>query len=279
MDIFFSHYQLTPRRRANSLSDLSTKSGIFLKTSHEQNEIADYFPHEILGDQSIQEFLESFPDQKNQYHQSILLQLQKKKSPLPQTSFLNHQLWQEGVKLEAPVVKYKIMEIDEEIPSAILNSNCKIRLDANGIFKNKELSKFLSRLDPDQLNRIEYIEDPNSDGLWTEIPIPCAKDFIKSNSYQILIYKPNREHHLRIPKKTIFSGYMGHPLGTLHAYKELIERGDLHLYHGLLTPNLYQEDIDLFEGNYSLGFKPNTKKINEETSRILDQRWELLCSI
>jgi hypothetical protein len=279
MDIFFSHYQLTPKHPFNHSSGTELRKGVFLKTNLIDHELADYFPHENLGDQSVEDFLESFPNKNNQYHMSILRQLQLKKSPLPNVPFFNHQLWLRGTKVDSPVVKYKIMSIDDEIPTDILKSQCRIRLDANGIFKEKELFKFFSRLSIQQIARIDYIEDPTSTSSWSDIPVPTASDFIESPTFETLIYKPNRMHKVSLEENTIFSGYMGHPLGQVHAYRELIKRGNLNLFHGLLTPALYENGPNLFHGNYLEGFLPDPQKIEESTAFLLDQQWSRLCSI
>jgi hypothetical protein len=278
MEIYYSPYTLEPVRKANNLSDLKPKQGVFLRTDKE-GEIADYFPHVALGDQPIEIFLKSFPEKDNIYHQSLLRQLQTKPAPLVSACFFNHQLWQEGEEVQSPVIKYKIFNKEDRLPDEILKSHCRIRLDANGIFENNEIFKFLSKLDIQQISRIDYIEDPSRTTSWLNIPIPTAKDFIESPHFQTLIYKPNRQFLPMLPVGTIFSGYMGSALGSLHAYRELQKRGDLNKYHGIFTPGIYADGPTLFQGNYLEGFIPDQKEIKIYQEKILDQTWSYLCSV
>jgi len=279
MEVYFSPYKLTPLIKANHLSDLKPKAGVFLKTEKTGTEIADYFPHLALGDQPIETFLENFPQETNSYHQSIIRQLKKMKEDFPETLFLNHQLWQKDTKMESPVIKYKIMNKDEELPNEILNSQCRIRLDANGIFEGKEIFNFLHKMNTQQIARIDYIEDPCKKTPWSDIPIPTAKDFLEQQHFQTLIYKPNRIHISNLPASTIFSGYMGSQLGTLHSYRELLKRGDLSVYHGLLTPGLYNEESSLFKGDFHHGFILDKLKVKKYLEEVNDQNWTHLCSL
>jgi hypothetical protein len=279
MEIYFSPYSLSPLVRSNHLTDLSPKKGVYLRTDNPELEVADYFPHIGLGDQTLEMFLESFPNFEHPYHQSILRQLGSKKTEIHPVPFLNHQFWQEGAKVEAPVVKYKIMHKDDLVPDEILKSTCRIRLDANGIFEGKEIFKFLSRMDIQQIARIDYIEDPSRLSSWSDIPIPTAKDFIENRHFQTLIYKPNRCFKDDLPSSTIFSGYMGSQLGVLHAYRELLARGDLTKYHGLLTPGIYAEERTLFCGDFQRGFIPDPKAIAHHLAEVHDQPWSHLCSL
>jgi hypothetical protein len=279
MEIFFSRYILRPKRKANHSSNLDPRIGVILRSSKSDYEMADYFPHENFGDQAVERFLENFPSPDNLHHQSILKQLYTKRTPLPLVPFLNHQLWIEGSKVESPVIKIKLMNIDDPLSTKVLESNCRMRLDANGIFKDNELLKFLSRLNIQQISRIEYIEDPMKTLNWENIPIPTARDFINGSPFQEMIYKPNRCHYPNLYRDSIFSGYMGGPLGTIQTYKELIQRGNLKLYHGLLTPDLYENEDQLFQGNYIEGFTPMAKACAQYMERIQDQAWNHLCSI
>lgn len=279
MEVYFSPYQLTPIRKANHLGDLTPKAGVYLKTGNKESEIADYFPHVSLGDRPVEEFLSTFPNLANAYHRSILAQLKTKKMPLPEAKFNNHELWYQGAQVDSPVIKFKIMHKDDEIPEPILRSHCRIRLDANGIFEGQDIFKFLAKLTVQQISRIDYIEDPSRLTSWSNIPIPTAQDFIEGHEFQTLIYKPNRSYLAKLPQKTIFSGYMGSSLGTLHAYKELIHRGDLSEHHGLLTPGIYAEQTSLFKGDYLSGFFPDQKAIKIYLESLLDQPWRYLCSI
>jgi hypothetical protein len=72
---------------------------------------------------------------------------------------------------------------------------------------------------------------------------------------------------------------MGSSYGLLHAYRELVSRGDLGLYHGLLTPGLYQEEKAVFKGNYLEGFSPDSEVIREMEAELQAREWRPLCSI
>ncbi len=279
MDVYFSTYQIKPLKSLNRLTDSTIKTGIYLKAENRNYEMADYFPHTVLGDQKIDSFLESFPDKSHPYHLSLVRQIRTPKTPLPNIKFLNHQLWHEGSEVNSPVIKYKIKHKDDQIPKDILNSNCRMRLDANGLFTENEIYKYLAQLEIEQILRIDYIEDPSWDTPWSEIPIPSARDFIDGFPFKTLIYKPNRNFLDVLPTSTVFSGYMGSSLGSLHVYRELVSRGDLTQYHGLLTPHLYENEPQLFKGNYTEGFLPDKKAVSLYLEEINDLSWSRLCSI
>ena len=66
---------------------------------------------------------------------------------------------------------------------------------------------------------------------------------------------------------------MGHDLGRFQAYLELMKLGDLDLYHGIDTPDIYENQLELFESD---GVK--TYLIESVLDNLLDQlssyEWE-----
>ena len=198
------------------------------------------------------------------------------------------------------VVKVKIgSDIDYEISrlKKIISCNLKVRLDANNGLDFKQVSKIWRTLSDNELGAIEYIEDPtpyDSDS-WKKISenIPVALDrwpnsiLDQSSTIDLdndlindlkqcvdyVVFKPNILSYdylqkLKLAKPVIFSSYMGHDLGRIHCYFELLEYGDLSLVHGIDTPGIYVDQLELF--------KPNFKKNTEHYFTPVKENFELL---
>ncbi|MGE3608181.1 MAG: hypothetical protein AB7I27_01240 [Bacteriovoracaceae bacterium] len=264
MHVYYSEYQLTPRKAANRLSDLAPKKGLYLKCLG----FADYFPHESLGDQSIEEFLDTFKDQKTEYAQKVLHFLKKEPFFYDQP-FLNHQLWDGTEEIEASVVKYKLKNNADQSYLDLINKGIKVRLDANGLFDPGD------EIPSHEL--IEYIEDPMKNLNWNGIK--AAQDFIQGAPYQFYIHKPNARFLKQQTCPVIFSSYLGSDLGKWLSYCELVEQGDINLYHGIITKNFYQEENDLFQGNYKKNFKPTLDKVKNLFLHLEDLDWKYLGEI
>jgi len=278
MKISYSNYQLTPKRKPNAREGLTRKSGVYLRGElRGQILFADYFPHEELGDESIDEFMENFRFQKTEYEKKVfhlLLKDQSFQSMKPQM-FKNHALGKETT-LHAPI-KYKIQGHDDFGFIPYLEKRRTLRLDPNGIFSRMELDFFLKKIDPSLLKKVEYIEDPTHDGKWEGLPLKVARDFFQGDSYDIVIHKPNARFHSEKEKKHIYSSYMGGALGNFHAYAELVTEGDLSLFHGIQTFGTYEEDRELFTGTDLL--TPHQDNIRKLYGDLMNRDWKSLGSI
>jgi hypothetical protein len=116
MKVFYNPYSLTPKKKANRLSSLGRKSGIFLKGVLGKNTtFSDYFPHEELGDRNCEEFLSEFKFQKVTYEQKVFDLLLKDQifQNLNPKKFYNHQLWSGTESIESKLIKYKLRDLED----------------------------------------------------------------------------------------------------------------------------------------------------------------------
>ena len=279
MKVFFTPYSLEPRNRANNQSDLKTKHGLFLRSESDFIGYADYFPHIEFGDQSIAEFMATFPDLSNDYHQKILQRLKQPLNVSESSSFKNHQLYFHGDHVESNIIKYKLFSLEDTKFSALADKGIKFRFDANGIFNRHDFLAFLRALSPETLDSIEYIEDPSRDLNWDNGLVKLAEDFLQGSPTEFFVYKPTRSVFPDTAKSIIFSSYMSSWLGLWQDYLELIAKGDLALTHGLVTPRLYNNMETIFRGNYYEGFEPDLAKIRTLVGEFELIKWTYLCQI
>lgn len=246
MKISYAHYHLIPLERLNAKADMKPKEGLYLKIEKDDEVyFSDYFPHVELGDLSVKDMLKDPYD--NSYFQnclklSLLVQDVNEYKP-----FKNHTI---NTLDGSGVCKLKL-KTKEDLFKIInyLDKYEKLRLDANGSFSINELNNYFKSIDT---SKIEYIEDPSTELNWNDLIIPSATDFIKNKFASFFIIKPNRSIQPQ-REKQIISSYMGSDLGRIMAYKYLMLMGDLDLYHGIITPNIYQEQRnDLFLKDNSL---------------------------
>jgi len=277
MQIFYSPYELTPKRNLNRLSSLKKKKGVYLKIRRRHtNHFADFFPHVELGDEELELFLENFKFQNTEYQKKVfyfLLHEEELRIQKPQ-SFLNHELWDGKSALTEKVCKYKLQAPDDFSFLKIQDKSVILRLDANGCFNVENFSRFLSQIPENFLPRIEYIEDPMPLHPWPSSPISLAEDFIKDEKAQIIIHKPNARF-LSNDKKNIFSSYLGSDLGLWHSYLELLKEGDLKLYHGIKTEGFYEEE----RGIFSSSNMPRMDILKSFYLELENQPWKSLCSL
>ncbi len=278
MKIFYHRFSLRPLKKLNHLAGLSDRDGVFLRSeSTDGIGYSEYFPHPELGDLNVEEFLDTFKDQMHETQMKALYFLDPQWSQVKTGKiFYNHQLYREGERLECTTIKYKIKNDQDfffqHCPEGIKN----IRLDANGLFNANTWRDFELRIPKELYHLIEYIEDPLSLINWEDVSLPKAQDFIKGSPCQVKIYKPYREFYPEETKKVIFSGNMGHGLSNYQGYLELLQKGNLEDYHGIITPNLYENSANIFTGNYQGGFAPNTQLLNHYFHELELRPWKRL---
>lgn len=280
MNIFFHKFFLTPLRAPNARETVSDREGVFLMG--DKNGIFsfwEYFPHPELGDETVDKFLESFktaisPAQKKA-HLRLTWPLKNDSYP----TFKNHELFREGLKPQASILKYKLSNKSDLGFIPLIQAGHSIRLDANGIFSTKDWPIFEKKIPSEYLSLIEYIEDPLNVADWRIVKLPKAQDFISGHPYQVKVYKPYRELFPAQATQVVFSAPMGHLLGNYLTYQELVEYGDLQLSHGLLTPGLYEQVPELFKGNYKDGFQICKDVLDTFVRDLKNKKWEALCMI
>lgn len=278
MKISYSLYQLTPKRKANAQSSLAKKTGVTLKGElGGKTYFADFFSHEELGDESLDEFMQDFRFQKSEHQKKVLDLLFKDHEfqNLKPQMFKNHAL-QTETTIHAPI-KYKIMGEDDYGYLPLLERRRTFRLDANGIFSKDDFKKYIEKLDPRLLKSIQYVEDPTHDQNWEGLPVAAARDFINGTPAEFIIYKPNARFKSDEAVPHIFSSYMGGALGVFHTYCELVREGDLSLYHGINTFGVYEEDRELFSGQDLL--TPHVENIRRIYRDLATASWKHMGAI
>jgi len=279
MEIYLSPFELIPKVRLNRTAKLEPLFGIYLMTNEGGFRFAEYFPHVGMGDQSTLEFLKTFPDLSNQYHTKMMSYLSGPELKISDLKFFNHQLWRQGEKIISPIIKYKLLHAQDYTFLEATQNKVRVRLDANGLFDHQSYLNFRNQLAPSDIELIDYIEDPLAHEDWPGVDIPKAQDFIQGNPFEFLIYKPNRSSLPLCSRPIIYSGYMGSALGALQAYQELIISGDLKQYHGILTPGLYHNEVNVFNGSFFDGFVPNAFESNNFLKQLAGREWSYLCTI
>lgn len=282
MKVFYSPYTLTPLKKANRLSSKERKHGVFLKgVLGDQTTFADYFPHIPLGDRSCDEFLPEFKFQNHEYDKKVfdLLLKDYQFQNLKPKKFFNHQLWDGSTDLEARVIKYKLLDLEDRRFTPCLEKGLQIRLDANGLFNRSECLDFIKDIPRKHHGQIEYIEDPLHEADWKDLGLPCAQDFIQGTPHDFSIYKPNCEFIPKIEAKIIFSSYLGSDFGRWHAYCELVGSGDLSLTHGIKTSGFFEDEKIFFKGNYQQGFDIEQSVVKRLYQDLSYSGWKLLCTI
>jgi hypothetical protein len=279
MQIFFHKFSLSPKKAINRLGSMDSRDGVFLKSLSDHGVgYCEYFPHSEWGDLSVDEFLETFALQKNETQKKAHYFLDPRFTREESKSFFNHCFYQEPLREYCQKVKYKIKDEKDLRFLTLLESCDMIRLDANGLFNQQTWETFFKQIPTDLRMRIEYIEDPLFDQEWSGVTIPRGRDFIHGSPFEYSIYKPYRDFIPEHQASLIFSGNMGHGLANYQSYLELVEYGDLTLYHGLLTPNLYENLPELFDPDASGGFRPNQHQVKTYLTFLGQQAWRSLCT-
>lgn len=282
MKIFFSPYTLHPLQKANRLSSMDPLPGIILKGEEEGIiTYADYLPHQPLGDQSCDEFLQNFVLQNHEHSRKAFyfLKMDRKFQKQKAIKFYNHQLWKSSDPLESPLVKYKLEDAQDTHFLGALFKGIRVRLDANALFDKQGFFEFIKLIPPHLHNLIDYVEDPLYSLDWEGLNFPCAQDILKGTPAQFIVYKPNRGFLPAPTLPIIYSSYMGHELGKWHAYCDLVNFGDLTQYHGIITNGYYEEEKNLFVGEYLDSFSPDLEVVNSIYQEMKQKTWTYLCTI
>ena len=281
MKVYYKKFFLQPKKALNRLSGINRREGVFFFSETKTGiHFSEYFPHPEFGDDSVDAFLNNFQSKNNNTYFKTKYFLSLEIQELTSTPFLNHQLWRKDEKIYSKVIKYKIKDFLDLHFLDILDQVDTIRLDANGIFDFKGIQQFASLIPEKHHSKIEYIEDPTFDLNWSEMPFKVAKDFLNGNTFDYLIHKPSRSNLPDIQCQTIFSGNMGHAIGQYHDFRELLQKGNLKLYHGLVTPSLYDDVPDLFIKDapgdiYHFSFN----NFNSFLTSLQQENWTYLCQL
>lgn len=260
---------------------MDPKEGVLLSSEiHGKKVYADYFPHLPLGDESVDQFLSTFRDQKTEYQQKILklLHADARYQEFPSRRFRNHQLWAGTEPIIAPVVKYKMLNQRDATFHEALRQGVRVRLDGNGMFTKATFHELIDPIRPEWRSLIDYVEDPLSETDWSTFPLKRARDFIQGTPFDIYVYKPNCEMKPEF-SELIYSAYLGNALGNWHTYCELIEEGNTSIVQGIIGSGFYEEVRDFYLGDFDRGFYPDLAIIKDLYTQLAGLEWKSLCSM
>lgn len=270
MDIDYSLFTLNPRRKLNRF-DTNKREGVYLRI--DKKYYVEYFPWQEFGDSSVHQFLGDVRKSKKLPNYLLqLLNLEKCKDRIQHLDFYNHKF--DGVA-NGTVCKLKYKNDLSLLNHEIKKNEGKVRIDFNNGLSQNAYWKWESELSDSIKKKIEYIEDPfvieNKLLLSSSIPFACDRNKWIDCVYEFKILKPNIDEYEDCYEKIIFSSYMGGDLGRYHCYLALMKWGNLNFYHGIDTPNIYDEQLPLFvdqkDGRLSLD-----KFILEEIYNSLRER-------
>lgn len=277
VQIDYSFHRLTPLKQLNAFSDQGRRQGVLFRI--DQKYYIDYTPWEQFGDASIDDILEQVKNEKKlpSFLESLL---EIEKNPLPAKIFLNHSF---GEEKSAKKIKLKYLNsLDETFSIIEQNKAQEYRVDFNGKLDKESFSGLLEKLAEQKIENIEYIEDPcvlNEELVKKakEYGYALACDRINTDftlDYKIL--KPNIENVEHLTHETIFSSYMGHELGIYHCYQALLRHGNLELYHGIHTPGIYEEYMNIFELSQQGECSLNEDKLKKLYTKLEGTTWKSL---
>lgn len=282
MKVLYSPYTLTPKKRANRLSSLEKKHGVFVKgVLNDKVTFADYFPHLPLGDRPVDIFLDEFKFQNVEYDRKIfdLLLRDHEFQNLKPKKVLAHQLWTGTEPLEGKTVKYKLLHAQDQTFMELFEKGHRIRLDGNALFDRKGYEAFVSEIPEKFHAQIDYLEDPLKEKDWSKLKFKSAQDFIEGSPIDYYIYKPNCEFKPKLDVPIIYSGYLGTSFGFWHTYCELVTSGDLTIPHGMVARGFYEEEKDFMDGSYATGFLPHSDVVRGMYQDLSNLSWKTLCSM
>lgn len=297
--ISFYKYELNPLKKANRFNK-KIRSGLLLRYEI-NNKIgySDYFPWEELGDTSLDVVINDLLNSNKTKLLNLLIKQAKNFSEidfykLSNFKFKNHVLVNDNQNCENKFVKIKVgTSLCDEIANIkrLIKLKNTLRIDANGLFDYGQMVEFWANFSDEEKKQIEYVEDPTpfDQSTWNRLKnknISLAIDRVPNwdqvdqNTIDFVVFKPNilDRDNLKLNCPIIYSSYMGHDVGRIFALFDLFKNGDPNLYHGIDTPNLYKEQLDLFE------IKENLYSLNLDNTFFLlksleDLPWQTISLI
>lgn len=273
--IMFSKYSLTPKVDLNRFNQKGAlRNGVILNVD---GNYFDYHPWIEFGDLDVSSFLSNLKRYGINEVAKKSLDLWSRRSEISHKSFCNHAFSKKG-----DVVKIKYQNFEHLLDFLRrIESVGKIRIDFNNQCSFSEVLDIWKSIPTDKKNSIDYFEDPcpksEKWGTLEEFGITIASDRNSKDGigHSIDIYKPNVDMPNNSTRRQIFSSYMGHDLGRYMCYLELMEKGDLNEVHGLDTPNIYEEQLELFT-QHKDGLIVKTQAIASLERRLAALDWQSL---
>ena len=282
--IFYSPYTLQRKVLANSQSQSFEQKGALIKIVDQDLNfgVADLCPWPELGDLTWQQEIQQqgpLFQRAIQLAQKDLLARKNKVSVKLPAVFQNHQTLHPGsvsASQNLKIVKIKgtknIFQVIQQIKSV---AHSLVRLDFNFCLTVDEFKNFLNGLSPEELKKIEAIEDPFPFDLklWTELgkTVKLVLDF-NPQGYQwpFCVCKPTRTPVLS--SFEYMTSSMDHPIGLAHGLWIAADYKDR--THGFLTLDMYHQTpfhkgfeqtattMAFNSTGYGLGFDEELNKLN-----------------
>lgn len=276
MELEYSIQKLYPLKKLNAFSKKVEREVLFLR--YEKSFYLEYHPWKEFGDKDIEELLSEIkctnklPTFLNQQ-----LEVEKERKNFQLEGFKNHSLNE-----DAKVSKLKYLgDLNDLIIRINKSSSEKIRIDFNNQLNYSQASLFLTKLGKNT-HKIDYLEDPYPiDKSWVDLGrkfnISLAQDRNCDETIDTFhILKPNVDEVNKYEKDAIFSSYMGSDLGRIHCYLLLLKYGNLELYHGINTPMLYKDQVDIFFEVGDQYFLPHLQNIEKVYENLASLNWSSL---
>ena len=270
MELEYSEYSLDVLNSLNRF-ETSVRKGCYFRLNKKY--IIDYCPWSQFGDLEINDILHRIKTSKTLPKQfEKLFSLDEFGLSVKHQSFFNHDLNKQEFSNYIKIKYKENIDFNKFLGFTL-------RIDFNNGSSRDHLHQFLqnnSHLD------IDYIEDPYTEfdrdyHEFEKYNIHFASDRnISSDSYIINIYKPSVDSNPAGTKANIFSSYMGSELDMYHCYLELMKKGDLSLRHGVITRNLFSDQLCLFNQLEKDKFIINTDMISKLYDKVHNRQWKKL---
>lgn len=281
MGISYSKYKLEPIEPLNRFNP-SIREGCFFCLDNKF--YLDYCPWEQFGDLSVDRMLsliKSSNDIPKLFYK--LFNIDEQVWRIDFKSFFNHDF--KGGEYS----KYLKVKGDENIDlKETIYSHPKqlLRIDFNNSLNKDLFIKMISSIDNSDLTRIDYVEDPfeitdniNSWEAISKLGVDLASDRNPDSPFsKYRIYKPGIDLVFEsvYDNPVIFSSYMGSELNLIHTYVELILHGDLSLRHGLITPNAFKDQLDIFHNINQDRYVLKRKLLDKYYDSLKEREWKRL---
>ncbi len=272
----YYRYQIKPIQKLNRYtSELGAREGILFNYN---GCFLDYHPWTEFGDLGLDEFLAKIKNEGITKHMRDLFSLDREKKSIVPQPFLNHTF-----NKVSKCCKLKYSSRNELISfMAKLETGSKLRVDFNNSLSFEQSKDLWNSFTQSQRDLIEFFEDPCPESQdWGQLRklgmrIACDRNKGISGEFDFRILKPNVDNFLGLENNLIFSSYMGHDLGRYHCYLALMRYGRLDLFHGIDTPDIFENQKNLFTdlGNNLLSL--NNTAVRELYSELEELEWTSL---
>lgn len=255
MDIHYWRYHLTPKRRLNALAAALPREGALIRVD---GGYADVHPWPELGDAALDEQLAMLARGETTPLTAASLRFAKidararaEGKNLFEGLVIppSHWLFSDGaVPRGFDTVKVKLGP-GSGVDELRVLVGYRLRLDFNATLEPREFIRFMSRLPPDVLESIDYVEDPTPydpqrwQSFRERFGVRLALDRrVAEEGVDVLVVKPAVQEMPETDKEIVVTSYMDHPIGQFAAAWVAATNSARVGRCGLLTHVLYEPD-------------------------------------